>query len=128
MADKAAAIQLVNDLREEIQKLNDTVERVMRFARLEEDEIGPTHQPEQRLANGHPSKAKSRESRGGRVSQLRKFIEKHGASSRTEILEGTGIPLGSIGALLRNNCKKTADRKWVWKGDVTQKTEGRDKL
>jgi hypothetical protein len=50
--------------------------------------------------------------RGGRMKQLKEFLKAHGPTRRGAILEGTGIPVGTLGMLLK-------------KGPFYRDTEGR---
>jgi hypothetical protein len=51
-----------------------------------------------------------------RPEQLKRFLEKHGPSRRADILKATKIPLGTIGALLSENCQRDDEGLWSWKG------------
>jgi hypothetical protein len=50
-----------------------------------------------------------------RAEQLRKYLEEHGPMRRAELLERTGIPVGTLGMLLQRHCiRDDASKTWSW--------------
>jgi len=52
-----------------------------------------------------------------RPEQLRRYLDKNGPSRRSAILKSTKIPIGTIGALLKENCERNEEGLWQWKGE-----------
>jgi len=73
-----------------------------------------------KVAKTNGKKAIVSEARGKRRTQLHSFLEKVGPSSRTDILEGTSIPSGSLGALLSKFCVRDKKGLWQWKAEKAE--------
>lgn len=60
---------------------------------------------------------------GSRKSMLREFFLKNGPQTRKELLEKTGLPLGTIASLLTRHGKRAGQMKWDWDEEKSDASE-----
>lgn len=101
--------------------IDDLVRRSDRLRQMASDLAGEYGLPLKRPVESQNGRAiQASEIRSDRLPQLKEFLKANGPQRRSAILEATGIPVGTIGALLKKNCQKNAQGKWHWKAEKAE--------
>src|ERR1700730_1518962 len=65
-------------------------------------------------ANGAAPGPSKRAQNGGRKSQMYEWLKQNGPATRTEIIEGTGMPTGTVGGYLSSEKDLFENREGKW--------------
>lgn len=96
-----------NEIVQAIALLDQKIESLKTLRNQLASEFGQAHSS---AANGH--------NRISRKDQVKNFIKEHGPSTRAEIIQGTGIPVGTVAYVLNDEERFVARRgKWCIVGE-----------